>query len=269
MGYNVLPEESEPVVTSHINGSLEETIARYQISELCKDGLFTVMPRNGRTTAVCLPGREPMYERSSMARRATRFWTHNVFLGLRVAPTAWSGGLTIEKFIEVSIKGRANGDFIMHRENGTLANVNLAKQRGIGKMKATITQRFTIEGVPVDVECDCRFIFFVKIEDGEWKTQFVRLFYEKDKVTPVDGKTMPEGVFVKEELDKYTEGYKFLAIAQNSLGHPILDGLPNASNQGWYDMYKAMADWLQGQDVNLFWEKSLGMLDILRKRVRA
>lgn len=165
---------------------------------------------------------------------------------------AWSGGLTIDEFIDVSIKGRANGDFIMHRENGTLANVNLAKKRGIGKMKATITQRFLLKGIPVDVECDCRFIFFVKIENGEWKTQFVKLFYEKDKMIPVDGHTVPH--IPQEELDKYTEGYKYLSAAQHSLGHPILNDLPNANNKGWYDMYKAMADWLQGKEIDLFWE---------------
>lgn len=165
---------------------------------------------------------------------------------------AWSGGLTIEKFIEVSIKGRANGDFIMHRENGTLANVNLEKERGIGKMKATITQRFILQGIPVDIECDCRFIFFAKIENGEWKAQYVKLFYEKDKMIPVDGKTVP--TFPAEELAKYTEGYQYLGAAQNSLGHKILNDLPNANNKGWFDMYSAMADWLQGKEINLFWE---------------
>ena len=165
---------------------------------------------------------------------------------------AWSGGLTIEQFIDVSIKGRANGDFIAHRENGTLANVNLSKERGIGKMKATITQRVHLKGIPVDVECDCRFIFFVKKEGGEWKTQFVKLFYEKDKVVPVDGKTVPD--FPKEELEKYTEGYQYLGAAQATLGHKILNDLPNANNKGWYDMYSAMADWLQGKEIDLFWE---------------
>jgi hypothetical protein len=119
-------------------------------------------------------------------------------------------------------------------------------------MKATITQRFTIQGIPVDIESDCRFIFFCKIEDGEWKAQFVKLFYEKDKMIPVDGKTVPN--FPKEELAKYTEGYQYLAVAQNSLRHPILNDLPNANNKGWYDMYAAMADWLQGKEIDLFWE---------------
>ena len=229
--YNVPPEESEPVVTNHINGSTEEILARLCITELCKGW------------PVYRDASEWQNYRSLFTKEGAYVWT------------TWSGGLTIEDFIAVSIKGRANGDFIMHRENGTLANVNLSKQRGLGKMKATITQRFSMRGVEIDVECDCRFIFFCRIEDSEWKAQYVKLFYEKDRVVPVNGRDVPEGVFVKEELDKYTEGYKYLAVAQNSLGHKILIDLPNAENKGFHDMYASMADWLQGKDVNLFTEK--------------
>ena len=160
--------------------------------------------------------------------------------------------MPIDEFIKVSIKGRANGDFIAHRECGTLAQVDLAKGRGLGKMKATITQRFTIQGVLVDIDCDCRFIFFCKLEDSEWKAQYVKLFYEKDKVVPIDGKTVPE--FKKEDLAQYTPGYQYLAVAQHSLGHPILKDLPNAQNEGFSKMYKAMADWIKGEKVDLFWE---------------
>lgn len=72
-------------------------------------------------------------------------------------------------------------------------------------MKATITQRFAdLEGVECDIDCDCRFIFFCKkLADG-WKAQWVKLFYEKDKVVPIDGKTVPQ--FPKSELAKYTQG---------------------------------------------------------------
>ena len=36
MGYNITEKETEPVQTSHINGSTEEVLARYMITELCK-----------------------------------------------------------------------------------------------------------------------------------------------------------------------------------------------------------------------------------------
>jgi len=142
----------------------------------------------------------------------------------------------------------------MHRENGTLADVNLSKSRAIGKMKATITQRFVIDDIHIDVECDCRFIFFCKKMGDSWKANYVKLFYEKDKVVPVDGQNIPKGVFDKKELDKYPEGYQYLAAAQATLGHPILNDLPNAMNKGFFKMYESMEDWMQGKDVNLYWE---------------
>lgn len=36
MVYNIPPEESQPKQWSHLNGSTEEILARYTITELCK-----------------------------------------------------------------------------------------------------------------------------------------------------------------------------------------------------------------------------------------
>lgn len=36
MVYNITEKETEPVQTNHINGSTEETLARYRITELCR-----------------------------------------------------------------------------------------------------------------------------------------------------------------------------------------------------------------------------------------
>lgn len=90
-----------------------------------------------------------------------------------------------------------------------------------------------MKDIPIDINCDCRFILFCKLERKEWKVQYVKLFYEKDKVVPIDGKTVPD--FPKEELAKYTLRYQYLAVAQHSLGHPILNNLPNANNEGFRD----------------------------------
>ena len=117
---------------------------------------------------------------------------------------AWSGGLHIDDFIETSIKGRAAGDFIYHRINGVLVDLNLPKGRAVGKMKATITQRFTIQGIPCDIDCDSQFMFFCLKTDQGWKTKWSKLFYIKDKLIPVDGKTVP--TFSEAELKKFTEG---------------------------------------------------------------
>lgn len=63
--------------------------------------------------------------------------------------------MNIDDFIKTSIQGRAAGDFIMHRENGTLVDLNPPAHRAIAKMKTTITQRFNVIGITFDIECDC------------------------------------------------------------------------------------------------------------------
>jgi hypothetical protein len=164
-------------------------------------------------------------------------------------PTAWSKGRAIDDFIAISKKGKDSGDFIMHRECGTLVEYAPESGRAIGKMKATITQRFKTlasnetaqcpVGVEFDVDCDCRFIFFCLKDPeagGEWKAKYVKLFYEKDKVIPVDGSRAP--VFARDLLDSFPEGYKYLGAAQSSLGYPVTKHLPTAHDHAsWFGMY--------------------------------
>lgn len=212
-----------------------------------KAGPYIETLQNGPTIAACSPKEMPT---SGQVRIKS---SRNVGLkNLLIIHLAWSGRRSIDDFIKVSKEGRANGDFIMHHENGTLVDLNLAKGRAVGKMKATITQRFEIDGIAFDVDCDSRFIFWCKKEGDTWKVQYKRVFYEKDKVVPVDGKTVPE--FDKKLLEKYPKGYQYLAAAQHMIGHSILEELPTVNNKAFYKMYEAMHDWLEGKEVNLFWD---------------
>lgn len=86
------------------------------------------------------------------------------------------------------------GAFIMHRCHGISTDITPDAKRAVTKMKATITQRFVLEGgVEVDAESDCRFCFFWekceeeigevgqvgRVEVGEWRAKGVRHWYEK------------------------------------------------------------------------------------------
>lgn len=141
----------------------------------------------------------------------------------------------------------------MHRENGTLVDLNPATGCAVGKMKATITQRFMFPNGACDVEYDCRFIWFCKkVLDpsgkgpSEWKAQYVKLFYEKDKVLAIDGQPLPQ--WDKKLLEKFPEGYRWLGAAQSMIGHEMLYDLPSMNNKGFYELNEAMPIWLDGKD---------------------
>jgi hypothetical protein len=229
--------ESHSKQYRHINGTASEILDRAAVAELC------------RGWPVYRDASEWMNFRSIFAKKAF-VWT------------TWSGPLSIEDFIQVSKDGKDKGAWIQHRECGTLVELSrTSDNRAIGKMKAIITQRFNDKqtGVDYDVDCDCRFIFFCQREPAqdppsgfEWKAHFAKLFYDKDKVVPVDGKSVPE--FGEDELKDIPVGYKYLGAAQARLGYKIDTNLPTVQSKETYDrMYRCMELWLDGKDPQLNW----------------
>ncbi|KAJ5661782.1 catabolic 3-dehydroquinase [Penicillium maclennaniae] len=205
--YNITEKETQANTWNHINGTEADKFDRFWVSELYKGW--------------------PVYRDPSE-------WNHyrDLFVKEGAFVFTSNGGLTIDVFITASIKGRANGDFIMHRENGTLVDLNPATGRAVGKMKATITQRFNWDGVEFDVECDCHFINFCIKEGGDWKVVYIKIIPREGPPSPVDGKTVPN--FDPEEMKEYTPGYQYLSVAQAHLGHPILNDLPTMNNASFY-----------------------------------
>ncbi|KAI9710356.1 MAG: Vacuolar protease A [Bogoriella megaspora] len=173
--------------------------------------------------------------------------------------TTWSGRVSYTDFISMSQAGMDKGSFIMHRCHGTTTDVSLNATRAVTKMKATITQRFILDDCEVDAEADCRFIFFFsKNDEGTWGAQYVRHFYEKDKLLPVDPTRVPK--INQEKLKQYPRSYKFLAYCQEvALGINVLKDLPghridvanDTVNGQKHDlMYWHAKTWLEGGDID-------------------
>ncbi|KAJ6108658.1 hypothetical protein N7523_009981 [Penicillium sp. IBT 18751x] len=171
--------------------------------------------------------------------------------------TTWSGRVSYKDFVQVSKAGMDKGAFIMHRCHGVTTDITPEATRAVTKLKATITQRFTIDGCDVDAEADCRFIFFFEKADGRWGARFVRHWYEKDKLLPVNPNKVPKLDEVK--LASYPEGYKCLAYCQElTMGVSVLKDMPGhrrhvgTVNGEKHDLlYQQAKDWLDGKSLDV------------------
>lgn len=153
--------------------------------------------------------------------------------------------------------GMDKGAFIMHRCHGVTTDITPDATRAVTKMKATITQRFTIDGCEVDAEADCRFCFFFEKANGRWGARFVRHWYEKDKLLPVNPNKIPR--INDEKLNSYPEGYKCLAYCQElTMGVTVLRDMPGhrrhvgtVCGEKHDLLYRLSKDWLDGKTIDV------------------
>ncbi|KAL6404364.1 catabolic 3-dehydroquinase [Ilyonectria robusta] len=171
--------------------------------------------------------------------------------------TTWSGRVLFSDFIAASKAGMDKGAFIMHRCHGSTTDINIEGTFAVTKLKATITQRFDIDGVEFDVEADCRFCFFFEKVDGRWGARLVRHWYEKDKVIPTNPAKVP--VIDEEKLKTYPPGYKYLAYFQEAtMGVAVLGDMPGhrrhvgTVNLEKHDLlYWQAKSWVEGKGIDI------------------
>jgi len=97
----------------------------------------------------------------------------------------WFQG-THEEFAAISKAGMEKGVNILHFLGG--CTIDIARNRAIAQTKMSISQRAPVEGVLCDVVCVGRFYDFLEKRKGRWGIVLRRLFYEKDRIDPVDSR---------------------------------------------------------------------------------
>lgn len=167
-------------------------------------------------------------------------------------------------FVAASQRGMDAGAFIMHRCHGTTTDINADATRAVTKMKATITQRFLLERCEVDAESDCRFCFFWTKDPltQDWRARFVRHWYEKDKLLPVDPRKVP--ALDDELLRQFSSGYRYLAYCQEkTMGVKVMRDMPGHRREKGVEggsvvcgekhdlLYWQAKKWVEGEEVDI------------------
>jgi hypothetical protein len=143
-------------------------------------------------------------------------------------------------FIEASRVGAERGLNVLHQLGGT--SVEIAGERAIAQSRMSILQRASIDGVEVDVTCVGRFYdFFVHDERG-WRIRRRQPIYEKDWLTVLDPGARCS--IDHEQLNRYPEGYRYLAYVQVKSGMTVKDGLPGRTGPAVERLYEEGRNWL-------------------------
>lgn len=158
-----------------------------------------------------------------------------------VMMATWFQG-PFEEFIRVNQEGWNKGVSILHLLGGT--SVEVAGTRAIAQTKMTISQRAPVHGVLVDVLCTGRFYDFFEKRNDRWAIVLRRLFYEKDRMDPVDPSQTLQ--LDQKTLSLFPEGYRHLAYLQSGLGFKVKTDMPGLRGPDADSLYALGKKWLAG-----------------------
>jgi SnoaL-like protein len=157
----------------------------------------------------------------------------------------WFQG-TADEFARVSREGMRKGVSILHFLGGSAVDVKRA--RAIAQTKMTITQRAPVHDVVCDVVCAGRFYDFFERRNGRWAIVLRRLFYEQDRMDPVDpSKTVTLDPAL---LGRFPAGYRHLAYLQSGLGFDVKTNMPGLTGPDADALYGHGARWLAGAPID-------------------
>ncbi|WP_300608575.1 nuclear transport factor 2 family protein [Trebonia sp.] len=150
-----------------------------------------------------------------------------------------------DDFIRVSQEGYANGVNILHYTGASQSTV--VGTRAISQTRMTIMQRGEVHGVLCDVTCIGRFYDFFDKRDRRWGIVLRQPIYEKDRLDPVRPGAVPE--LDPELLERFPEGYRYLAYLQVQAGYPVKPDMPGLRGPEVEALYERGAAWLAGEPV--------------------
>jgi hypothetical protein len=94
-------------------------------------------------------------------------------------------------------------------------------------------------------------MFFEKDSAGNWGARFVRHFYEKDKLIPVDPRRIP--VIDDKKLGMFPAGYKYLGYCQEQCmpGIKVKCDMPGIRGEEHDFLLRQVKAWLDGEDIEI------------------
>ncbi len=153
----------------------------------------------------------------------------------------WFNG-PFSQFLVASEAAWKRGGRSMHVLGG--CSIELKGHRARAQTKMEIVVRALVDGVEVDVNCYGRFFDFFERRDGRWAIVRRACIYDKSCMAPA----LP-GTEIKLDpalLDRFPEGYRYLAYVQSRNGATVDPDLLTTRHPGVEQLYAEARAWVDG-----------------------
>jgi len=112
---------------------------------------------------------------------------------------------------------RKPGIHIKHLISGPW--IEIEENRAFSRCHANLYVRTTIAGQEFDLQSWMRFFDLLEKRDNVWRIHKRTAIYEKDRLDPVDPRSVPQGFFTDVDLRLFPAVAKFLCYLQARSGH--------------------------------------------------
>ena len=127
------------------------------------------------------------------------------------------------------------------------SSIDVRSSRAIAQTRMHITQRASVDGVMVDVDCLGRFWDAFERRGERWGLLLRQPIYELDRISSVDPQA---GLALDPELlARFPEGYRHLAYVQTLLGFEINPNLPGTRGPEVEALQERGQRWLSGEST--------------------
>jgi hypothetical protein len=124
------------------------------------------------------------------------------------------------------------------------ARVSVNGTRATCETSVAILVRQTIEGVPVDLTSNGRFLDRLEKRNGAWRMVERAALYEKDRLDPVEPSPKFDAMMANSDAAKYPAQYRYMAYRVHAAGRTLAEPVHYDGRAETEALKRRYADWL-------------------------
>lgn len=122
--------------------------------------------------------------------------------------------------------------------------VQVAGGRAVAETNIVILVRQVIEGIPVDLTSNARFLDRLERRGANWKILERAAIYERDRLDPVEPSAAFAALLQRSDAARYPEAYRYMAYRLAAAGRALAEPVFRDGSDATYALYARYQGWL-------------------------